>query len=454
MSYSPYDPWIELWKHYEADGEPFIDLSSGSSFIPAPDVLKAQLVASIERDAYVPYAGPAGHPLSIGAIALYENLLIGDTDGRGEGRLTADEICMTSGATFALYAFLEHYKLTDRSPDVLLLGLNYYYFADCCRYLGLPVRELCSARPGAILPGVEELRAAFADRPPGLVVLVLPGNPSGELYDDAELTAMLELAREHDAWFLVDKLELDDISWDERFVNVARAAAAAGHLARTVIVGGTAKTRSLVATRTGFVVGPPMVVEHVKKLNHRFMFGPPSLEARFLLLDLFFRSLLFRERAEGPLSTARIGELAGAWREALVASCPSYRADVEAVLAGPAELALQLASYRGQLRARYAAIAGNRRAFFAALADVLEGFVEPRSGANFLVRFPGFTVGNQMERCKQVFAATRVALIPEACFRARRPDAGAGPAWTRISASLVTEPFAEGVERLRRYFAA
>ena len=453
MSYSPYEPWIELWKHYEADGEPFIDLSSGSSFIPAPDVLKAQLVASIERDAYVPYAGPAGHPLSIGAIALYENLLIGGVEGAEDGvRLTADEICMTPGATFALYAFLEHYKLTDPRPDVLLLGLNYYYFADCCRYLGLPVRELCSARPDAILPDVEELRVALADRPPGLIVLVVPGNPSGELYDDAELTAMLELARQHDAWFLVDKLELDDISWDERFVNVARAAATAGHLSRTVIVGGTAKTRSLVATRTGYIVAPRDVVEHVKRLNHRFMFGPPSLEGRFLLLDLFFRALLFRERTEGPLATDRIGELADAWRASLVASCPSYRPDVEAVLAGPESLARQLASYREQLRARYAAIAGNRRTFFSAMADVLAGFIEPQSGANFLVRFPGFTAGDQMERCKQVFAATRVALIPETCFRAR-PAGGPAPAWTRISASLGCAPFAEGVERLRRHFA-
>lgn len=97
----------------------------------------------------------------------------------------------------------------------------------------------------------------------GAVVLNTPNNPTGRVYDDDEIRAVVEAAAAHDAHVVADEV-YGDLVYDEEFRGTA---ALTGHPDHVVTVNSCSKTFAMTGWRVGWLAGAPDVAETVASMH-------------------------------------------------------------------------------------------------------------------------------------------------------------------------------------------
>jgi aminotransferase len=109
----------------------------------------------------------------------------------------------------------------------------------------------------------EELRQAFR-RGAKAIIVCNPSNPSGKVFSHAELSFILELANEHDAYVITDEVYEHIVYAPHRHVY---AAALPGGRERVVMCNSLSKTYSITGWRLGYVMANPVVIDAVRKVH-------------------------------------------------------------------------------------------------------------------------------------------------------------------------------------------
>jgi aspartate aminotransferase len=91
----------------------------------------------------------------------------------------------------------------------------------------------------------------------GAVVLNTPNNPTGRVYDDDEIRAVVEAAADHDAYVVADEV-YGDLVYDEEFTGTA---ALTGHPDHVVTVNSCSKTFAMTGWRVGWLAADPDVAD-------------------------------------------------------------------------------------------------------------------------------------------------------------------------------------------------
>lgn len=84
------------------------------------------------------------------------------------------------------------------------------------------------------------------------VILCTPSNPTGSAYSEAELKALIEVLRPHDAWIIVDEIYAELVY--DGFVHHSIAKLAPDLKDRIVVVDGVAKTFAMTGWRIGWAI--------------------------------------------------------------------------------------------------------------------------------------------------------------------------------------------------------
>jgi aminotransferase len=157
------------------------------------------------------------------------------------------EVVVTSGATGAFYAAC--LALFDPGDAVVLFEPYYGYHFDTLRALSL-TPSLVSLEPPNWSFSVAALRKAIGPRTRAIVVNT-PGNPTGKVFSRGELTAIAELAREHDLYVITDEIYEYFLYEGHEHVSLASLP---GMRERTVTIGGFSKTFSITGWRVGYLL--------------------------------------------------------------------------------------------------------------------------------------------------------------------------------------------------------
>jgi aspartate/methionine/tyrosine aminotransferase len=148
---------------------------------------------------------------------------------------------------------LAYQAIVEPGDVVVSIVPTYQQHTAIPESLGAQVRELRLREADGWLPDVDELRRLMAAGA-RVIALVNPHNPTGSLLDEDRLTAIIGLAREHDAWILADEvyrgLDQEGSGTSPSFVD---------RYERTIGVGSMSKAFSLAGLRLGWVVAPPEV---------------------------------------------------------------------------------------------------------------------------------------------------------------------------------------------------
>ena len=230
-----------------------LNLSQGFPDFAAPPEVTAAAVAAIESHVNQ-YTVTWGIPALREAIAEKARRFNGlDPDPAGE-------VTVTCGAAEAMACAL--LSLVDPGDEVIVVEpLFETYVPDLLLCGGVPVFVELHEPEFRFDP--DELRRAFTPRTRAIIVNT-PHNPTGRVFDDAELGLIAELCQEHDAVAVTDEI-YEYMTYDGR--RHRAIASLPGMWERTITVSGFSKTYSVTGWRLGYTIAPPALTEPLRNVH-------------------------------------------------------------------------------------------------------------------------------------------------------------------------------------------
>ncbi|MCA1645606.1 MAG: pyridoxal phosphate-dependent aminotransferase [Chloroflexi bacterium] len=251
-------------KSLKAAGQPIISFGVGE-----PDFATSE---PIKQAATRAMADNATHYTTVSGDPALRKLVAERTAEMTGVPFSWSQVIATSGAKEALYIAMQ--VLCNPGDEVLLPAPYWVSYAEQAKMAGATVVPIDTHPPQWKLTPAE-LRAHLSPRT-RVLVLCTPSNPTGAVYNDAELAALAEVLAEADIAVVVDEIYAR-IS----YVPVGRWLRAAPHLAdRSLIVDGVSKAYAMTGWRLGWLVGPPDVMETASALQSHLTSHPSSITQR------------------------------------------------------------------------------------------------------------------------------------------------------------------------------
>ncbi|MFD6882566.1 pyridoxal phosphate-dependent aminotransferase [Rhodococcus sp. NPDC060084] len=235
-----------------------------------PDVDGPPQMLEIARQAIAD--GINQYPPGSGIPALRQAVAADRADRYGIEHDPDCEVLVTVGATEAISAAV--LGLVEPGEEVLLTEPYYDSYAAAVALAGATRRTVPLARAGAgFVLDVDALHAAITDRTRMLIVNT-PHNPTGTVYDETALTALAELACEHDLLVLSDEVYEHLVFDGRRHIPLASLP---GMAERTVTVSSAAKTFNVTGWKIGWALGPRELIDAVRAAKQflTFVGGAP-----------------------------------------------------------------------------------------------------------------------------------------------------------------------------------
>lgn len=233
-------------KQLTREGRDIISLSVGEPDFPTPGFIK-EAAAEALQEGVTGYTDTSGiHGLR---DALAEKL-------RRENGIdaSADDVLVTPGAKFAIY--LAFQTLVNEGDRVVIVDPAWVSFEAIAELVGAEVVK-CPAGPD-LLPDGEQ----FAELIDGasLAIINSPCNPTGAVYPENRVRAMVEAAEDTGAYVLSDEVY-------EKIVYEGSHYSPASEHGNVITINGFSKAYSMTGWRLGYVHAPDDVLGGMKRLQ-------------------------------------------------------------------------------------------------------------------------------------------------------------------------------------------
>lgn len=199
---------------------------------------------------------------------------------------TGANVRVTNGSSEA--NFMEFWGLLDKNDRAAIQLPNYLQTWGLARHFAgrvetfrlnerAPWGAKASERTWEL--DLEGLERAVTKRTK-LILVTNPNNPSGHVLSEAEMDAVVEVAERANVWIISDEVyrgaELQGETSPTFF----------GRYPRVIVTGGLSKAFALPGLRTGWMVGPPKVVERLEKYHDYLTLTPAILSERLASLAM------------------------------------------------------------------------------------------------------------------------------------------------------------------------
>lgn len=252
-----------------------INLGQGFPDADGPESLLAAAKAAIDGG-YNQYPPAAGYP------ALREAISQHIERHHGLAYDPVDEVLVTVGASEALASAI--LGLVEPGSEVILLEPYYDLYAAAVAMAGA-TRVAVPLIDVGDRYGIDEtaLAAAVTDRT-ALIVVNSPHNPTGSVFDRADLEAIARVAIGRDVLVLTDEVYEHLLFDGVRHLGIASLP---GMRERTLRVSSAAKTFNVTGWKIGWVTGPAELVTAARSAKQYLSFagGGPFQPAVALALD-------------------------------------------------------------------------------------------------------------------------------------------------------------------------
>ncbi|KDB50662.1 pyridoxal phosphate-dependent aminotransferase [Sphaerotilus natans] len=190
-------PVLEKARQMEEEGHKIIKLNIGNLAVfglEPPDEIVQDMIRNL------PHA--AGYTDSKGLFAPRKSV-VHYTQEKGIRGVTVDDVYLGNGASELISMAMN--ALLDDGDEVLIPSPDYpLYTAVVALSGGRPVHYLCD-ESSEWMPDLDDIRAKITPRTKALVI-INPNNPTGALYPEPVLQALIEIARQHQLIVFADEI--------------------------------------------------------------------------------------------------------------------------------------------------------------------------------------------------------------------------------------------------------
>lgn len=237
-----------LYKEMKAEGKDVIGFTCGEPDFPTPDNINMAAVKALaDHDTkYTPAGGTAALKKAV-CYRLKEDMGVS---------YAPNQIVVSSGAKHCLYITLS--VLVDPGDEVILPAPYWVSYFELIKMVG--------GVPVTIHAGVEEqfkltpekLEAAITPKTKALI-LNNPSNPTGMVYNRAELEALAAVCVKHDLYIVSDEIYYKLLYDGRTFTSVA--ALGQDVYDHTILVNGVSKSYAMTGWRIGYIAAPAAVAK-------------------------------------------------------------------------------------------------------------------------------------------------------------------------------------------------
>ena len=252
-------------RELKGQGRSILDLTVGEPDFDTPAHIKQAAIAAIEagETKYTPVNGtPRLRQAIRGALRRTHGIEYSDAE-------------ITVGGGGKQVIFLALMATVDAGDEVLIPAPYWVSYPDMVRANeGTPVIVPTSTENGYKVTAAQ-LEAAITDRTTWLI-LNSPGNPSGAIHTEEELSALAEVLRRHPAVSVLS----DEIYSEISFTGTpapSLAAVAPDLRHRVLVVSGVSKSYAMTGWRLGYAAGDPALVGAINTLQSQTSSCPSSI---------------------------------------------------------------------------------------------------------------------------------------------------------------------------------
>jgi alanine-synthesizing transaminase len=197
-------PIMDRARQMEEDGHKIIKLNIGNLAVfgfDSPEEIQQDMIRNLPNS--------AGYSDSKGIFGA-RKAVMHSTQQQGIKGVTLDDIYLGNGASELIVMATN--GLLDRGDELLIPAPDYpLWTAAVSLSGGTPVHYMCDEANGW-MPNLDDIRAKITPATKGIVV-INPNNPTGALYSDELLQAIVDIARQHNLVIFADEV-YDKVLYD------------------------------------------------------------------------------------------------------------------------------------------------------------------------------------------------------------------------------------------------
>ncbi|MYC85523.1 MAG: pyridoxal phosphate-dependent aminotransferase [Acidimicrobiia bacterium] len=238
-----------------AAGHDVIGYGAGEPDFPTPAPIVAAARAAASDPAMHKYTPAPGLPALREAVAAKTY--------RDSGyKVTPSQVIVTNGGKQSVYMGI--HCLVDPGDEVLLPAPYWVTYPAVVELAGGVTIPLETDETSGFKVTVDQLEAAYTPRTK-LLIFVSPSNPTGAVYDAAEIAEIGRWAVDRGVWVLTDEIYEHLVYGDASFASLPVEVPELAD--QCVIVNGVAKTYAMTGWRVGWMVAPDHVIKGATKLQ-------------------------------------------------------------------------------------------------------------------------------------------------------------------------------------------
>ena len=186
--------------------------------------------------------------------------------------IESDDIIVTTGASEALSFTLN--VICDAGDEIIIpepFYANYNGFAAACSVEVIPVVSYFENQ--FELPPIAQLEEKISEKTRAILICN-PSNPTGYLYSEAEIKALIDLALVHDIFIIVDEVYREFIYTEQSHYSVLKSEKGSEH---AVMIDSVSKRYSLCGARVGCMISKNRALMATALKFAHLRLSPPAL---------------------------------------------------------------------------------------------------------------------------------------------------------------------------------
>lgn len=183
-----------------------------------------------------------------------------------------NEIIVTTGAKHALFTLFQ--VILNEADEVIVPSPYWVSYPEQIKLAGGKPVIVDASEENNFKLSPEQLEQAISDKTKA-VIINSPSNPTGMMYNQAELEQLGEICLKHNLLIVSDEIYEKLIYTDDKHVSIAQLSEPLK--AQTVVINGVSKSHAMTGWRIGFAAGPAPIIKAMSNHASHATSNPTSI---------------------------------------------------------------------------------------------------------------------------------------------------------------------------------